>query len=323
MVHKSKKINKRRYFKRRTHKVLYGGEPSNNELEQTNNIPSTTDNLKQAVSIGSNISNIIAANGLQYAESGIKNISEIAGIDPNASLQEEIKKIAQKTGEMSSALRSPEAQAALIHLGEVITEVSERVLSPALIKIIDDVAGHSDKIIANFINAVINAANSTPIAPLLGIPRTISNLASGTQTAIDLTNNILSETNNAVKGVNENKGKIESAYNDLMNIINKGNQFVSDGLNEMQENVNTYGQGLMKKEEEKQGAMKEGEKQVLKTQEMQVQKGGGLLKKLKEQSRMVGGRIIESQREFLSSSVSQKDKYYKRNNKTRRRVRKR
>jgi len=323
MVYKSKKINKRRNLKKRTHKVMrrkvYGGDPNvsinennyynkndnKNDNKNTEEIepPSAIDNLKKTADIGLQLGNNIAASGLEYLEDGVENLAESVGIDTNATVEKEIKKIAKKTGEISSALQSKEGQQALSNLGSVVSEFSENVIAPGLTKIADGVIDHSGEIAQNLTKAGLDTISATPIGPLLDIPRVMSDVARVSENVVSMASDVSDITADMFEEGKESKEKIEGALSQLKSVIDKGNAaidkgnaIVSSGLDTIEKSVDNYGKDIIK------NSMNEKKEEL--ASRIAPAAGGGLLKKYKKEAKMVGGRISQSQLEFLSQHVN-------------------
>jgi len=330
MVYKSKKINKRRYLKRQSRKKMYGGEHDgkyygmksddvksnvvksnvenkdeknntvvNNDTtknnENENQGTSLFGNAKKVANIGLGLGNNIAATGLDLLEDGVKYASEGIGIDTNKSVVTEINKIA-------STLQSPEAQKALVNLGKIVSEVSEDVVAPSINKIADKVIEHSGEMAEQAIKAGVKGASAVPVVgAVLGVPGAIGNVIEAAQHGAELAAEVSGQTVDAAKQLNEEKGKIEEAYGNVMDVINNGNEMVSTTLDSFGQIVDEQGKSIIA--------------------EQNGQTGGRLLKKIKKSSEIISDRIIQAQLEFLTPATisSQMQQYYKNNYKTRRR----
>lgn len=326
MVYKSKKINRRRNLKKRTHKVMrrkvYGGDGDSdvsindkndrnnndrNDYRNDNNTektepPSAIDNLKKTADIGLQLGNNIAASGLEYIEDGVENLAESVGIDTKATVEKEIKKIAKKTGEISSALQSKEGQRALSNLGSVGEEIAVNVVVPGLTKIADGVIDHSGAIAQNLTKAGLDTISATPIGPLLDIPRVISDVARVSENVVSMASDVSDVAADMVGEVKENKEKVEGALSQLKSVIDKGNAvidtgnaFVSSGLDSIGKSVDNYGKDIIK------NSINEKNKEL---GLRRAPAAPATLKKLKKEAKMVGGRITQSQLEFLSPHVN-------------------
>ena len=332
---KSKKINRRRYFKgshkKQSRKKMYGGEneyqtqeilkPNDNQFENINNninnkiqsqlnnnnnnvnsveneAPTLSDNLARGKDIALQVGNILGASVVKSAEYGVEKLAEKIGVDPKANAVDELKKI-------SSAVKSEEGQAALSELGEAGSMVVEKAIVPGLIKGADSVLSHSGELGEKGIEAGMNAFSATPLGPLLDVPRFIANVTEIAQTSTDLAADLLQTTEDTIEKTKESKGEFDKAYSKLKNVINNSinnsNKFVSNGLNNIEQRVNSYGKEF-----------------VTKRANPLVQ-SGGTLKTLQNQAKIVGGRIIESQLEFLTPYKTTRKHVLKRKRTTRRR----
>ena len=318
MVYKSKKINRRRYFKgshkKQSRKKMYGGKneyqtpeilkpndnqfdnnninnknqtplnkpdinPVENKIVNENESPNLSDNLARGKDIAVQVGNILGASVVKSAEYGVEKLAEKIGVDPKANAVDELKKV-------SSAVKSEEGQAALSELGEAGSMVVEKVIVPGLIKGADSVLAHSGELGEKGIEAGMNAFSATPLGPLLDVPRFIANVTEIAQTSTDLAADLLQTTEDTIEKTKESKGEFDKAYSKLKNVINNSinnsNKFVSNGLNNIEQRVNSYGKEFVTK------------------RVSPLVQSGETLKTLQNQARMIGGRIIESQIEFLT-----------------------
>jgi len=325
MVYKSKKTNKRRYLKRKSHKVMgkkmYGGlgEAQYNNMNNMNrenisdkNInntlvkpPSTLDNVKTAALIGLQLLNNISATGLKHFENRVKNLSKIVGIDPNGSVKKEVENISKKTQRIVVALQSKEGQKALSNLKTIVTDVSEKVVAPGLIKVADTVIEHSDEFIEKGTKVALGVANSTPVVgTVIGIPKLISDVGGIIEDLAAMINRVLEIGKDTVDTFEGEKGKITSALAQVYSIANKGNElldkaniavnngneFISENLTSIKKEVDKYGSNI--------------QENVNKYNDTRVQSGGKSLNKIKREGKIIGGRIIKSKDEFFSKNVN-------------------
>ena len=314
MGYKSKKINKRRYFKRQSRKKQYGGDDSINQqqVNDEKNLeeiepPTVVDNLKKGADIGLQLGNNIAATGLEYMEDGVQSIAESVGIDTSASIDKEIERITEKTNELAATLQTEKGQEALTNLGNIVAKVSEKVVGPGLTKVADSILDHSGPILNKATNAGMDAFSATPFGPLLDVPKFVADLANIAEDSTSMVSDVLDITKDTIEKGKESKNELEGAWSQLKNVINEGNSLVSSGLSDIQQRVDKYGTDIVKENMPKMSEVPNMPKmpEVPNMSQKRISAGGdNSLKQIKKESIMVGGRINNAKIEFIGSNVN-------------------
>lgn len=259
---------KRRRFK----KNIRGG--TLNEIgtaKEVNELPSTMSNIKKLTDIGLQLGNNIAAKGINYMEDGIQNAVEYVGIDPNASVNDEIQKIGNKLGQVKYALESPAGQMALNNMQDVASEFSEKIIGPSVNKVVESVADNSGPIINKSVKAVLDGISATPIGPIVEIPRFLGDIGGIVEDSTAMAADVINIGKNAFEQGQAQTNKFQDAWNDLQNVVQSANQTVSNKLDSIQDKFE------------------------------QVPP----LKKYQQEAMMIGGRTNKSQMEFLYGSTNQ------------------
>jgi hypothetical protein len=319
MVYKSKRINRKRYIKRQSRKRMYGGEkeitttqynlpppaPTSSTTENNNILtqvdpPSTLDNLEKGIDIGVQLGNNIAASGLQYLQDGVENVAESIGIDPKASVEKEVEKLADKSDEIVKAFSSPKGQRALKNLGSAAAEFSKEVIAPGLEEVSESVIDNSGQLTNKVINAGIDAAAAIPlIAPLIELPKLVSDTASIAENLASMAADVSDKLKKTVETGKENSKKIQGAWSDFQSVIEHGNKAVSDTLDSVQKSVDNYGKNIAK------DSLASAQKKMSMPEIPNgIQREGGSIKKYHREAIMIGGRVNKSQIEFLSPYVN-------------------
>jgi hypothetical protein len=281
-MRKSKKYRCRKYSKTKKVYNLYGGENSNANIGP----PTTTDNIKKVADIGLQIGNNIVANGIDYAGNKVKTLVEMAGVDTNKSVNEEIKRIGHKMAEIKTALNTPEGQAALRDLQDVSIEIGEKVIAPGVEKITESVIENTGPIMNKGTKAVLDGLSATPIGPLIDIPRFLADLGGIVEDSAAMTADVLSISRDTMDKSKESIGKIQSAWNKLQNAVEGGNQLLSRGLDNVSRRVDDYGKTLVSPIDAQMGGQISGQ--------ISSQFGG-----YRNQAKMIGGRTRKSKMEFM------------------------
>jgi|688.fasta_scaffold176774_2 hypothetical protein len=316
MVYKTKKINRKRYIKRQSRRKMYGGEVSlpsvskynlpptsktNKTVDELLKVepPSTLDNVKKSVDIGLQLGNNLTASGLEYLQDGVEDVAESIGIDPNASVEEEVGKIADKSEEIVKAFSSPEGQRALKNLGSAAAEFSKEVIGPASQEIVSSIVDNSGPIANKGVRAVLDGLGATPFGPLIEAPRFIADVAGIVQDSTAMAADVLDISKDAIDKGKENSEKVQSAWSDVQSVIEHGNKAVSDTLDSVQKSVDNYGKNIAK------DSLASAQKKMSMPEIPNgIQRAGGSIKKYHREAIMIGGRVNKSQIEFLSPYVN-------------------
>lgn len=312
MVYKSKKLNKKKYFKslqkqsrKLVKKRMYGGEIQENveyikKMDVDTPTPTIIDNVSSAANVvASGISNVIADNA--------QTVAENLGINPNVTISENIKEGISNTGEVlkdiNKELNSPEGKELLQETGEIAKNVVT-TLKPA--------AEESIGIINNLVKKEIPILTDMGEKFVLGLPVIGTAFAAGEE-AVDATAAALTASSavaqltetgaETLKGLNQQKSSFQSLINKGIDLYNNANKGVSNMLSSAQKQVDDYGKSITKRKIE------------------YTDKIGGTLKQYQKEKMMVGGRIINAQAEFLFPSVNNLGNFqqYGGRNKTKRR----
>ena len=343
MVYKSKKKNRRRYLKglpkKQSRKKMYGGYPYNtlnNTLNNNNantfnnndvnnntnnsNPPSLSSNLEKIQDIILHLANIFTATGIKTIESKIESFIETLGIDTNADVKDELKRILTKIVELRAALETEEGKAALAELEAILTKVSVEVVGPGVNKIADSVIEHSGQMAKNSTKAALAAFSATPLGIVLDIPTLVKNIASLAKNFTTLANELTTIIINMLGKSKESRNKFTEAFAKITNVIEKGNESLSNTLNTVQNNVkNLTNQNLTNNDYANnfanQNANNNANNNEKNNEKNFANQKGGLLNTYRQQAKMVGGRILQSKLEFLSSNVTKHKKTHKHINK--------
>ena len=339
MVYKSKKKNRRRYLKglpkKQSRKKMYGGYPYNtlnnnnantfnnndvNNNTNNSNPPSLSSNLEKIQDIILHLANIFTATGIKTIESKIESFIETLGIDTNADVKDELKRILTKIVELRAALETEEGKAALAELEAILTKVSVEVVGPGVNKIADSVIEHSGQMAKNSTKAALAAFSATPLGIVLDIPTLVKNIASLAKNFTTLANELTTIIINMLGKSKESRNKFTEAFAKITNVIEKGNESLSNTLNTVQNNVkNLTNQNLTNNDYANnfanQNANNNANNNEKNNEKNFANQKGGLLNTYRQQAKMVGGRILQSKLEFLSSNVTKHKKTHKHINK--------
>lgn len=267
---KSKRYNKSR---KRYYKAMRGGEEP----------PTTLDNVKKVTDIGLQLSNNIAAAGINYAENKVKDLAENIGIDTDNNIQEEVKELGKKVSEIKEAINTPEGQQAIQDLQSVATELGEEVLGPGLKKTAEIMVDASGPIMNKGAKAVLDGISATPIGPIVEIPRFIADIGGIFQDGTAMVADVMNVARESLDTTIGKTDKIKNAWGKLQNAVDVGNKALATGLDKLESRVDNFGSNVVRKS----------------NMNNIIQSGGVAFKDYKKQIKMIGGRTRKSQIEFL------------------------
>jgi hypothetical protein len=276
----------------------------NNNSPKINDAPKIKDNIRKFSEIWLQVFNNVGMYTLDKVENSIKNISKSFGVDPDRNLKDEFIRLGQKAEEFNELLNTPEGKKSLSDLKKFFNKISKEVIIPSSQELAEGLIENVEPIMIKGQNAVFALLSASPFGALIDIPRFLSESLGVVEKSVTVANNVLSigtDTIDKLKDEKENFNKVVSNFKAVSdNITKQTNQTIDSGLNVFKNRVDEYGKNIMENEK------MNNENKVDKV-------GGKKLLKFKKESKIVGGRIIQSQTDFLSSNVKslQNVKQYK------------
>lgn len=317
MVYKSKKINKRRYFKRQSRKFIkkgmYGGDlpksSYNNGIENQEKAIDLNNKKKDEIASEQIMNQIEENNKLELpnltelpvagpiikssgnlienaAVKGLDVIGDSIGIDI-----ENPESIGEKLDDIKDAVSSPEniekTKQILANAGEyvgLVVEAASPVIEKTSEKVLPVVMKEADKAIDSIAATGINLLEDVT-GPLIGVPRTLWTAAEAFNASVNAGSQLIKGTAEAIQGTQAN----------LNRLMDEGTSKISNvKLPDAPKIPNLP--------------------QIPKTSNMDNisyrQQGGGLLKKYQKEKMMIGGRISQSQSEFLGGKLNSSRKLH-------------
>lgn len=275
MVYKSKKLNKRKYFKKQSRKFIgkkmYGGQVDT---------PTIGENIGNAANVAASGVSALIADGAQ-------TLSENIGINPNISLSENIREGISNTGEVlkeiKETMNSPEGQELLHETGEITKDIV-KTLKPAAeetVNIMNDLIKKEMPILTDMGEKFVLGLPGIGTAVAAG-EEVIDAAAASATAAASLAK--LSETGSeTLEDLNKQKSRFQSLIDSGVNLYNNLNKGVSNVISSAQKQVDDYSKNTTKRK---------------------MEYIDDSLKKYNKEKMMVGGRIMESKSEFLSPGVN-------------------
>jgi hypothetical protein len=303
MVYKTKRINRRRYIKRQSRKRMYGGE-TNPVESQYNQPPPPPPTPKEEVKLPpptmmdnlEDIGNVAAAGVANVVADSVNSAAEYLNVNPDDSATKIVEETGEKVKEIAEALDSPEGQKLKENIGELGEDLVD-TLQPAADKVVDIVKKEAPKLVETGSKIVITALNELP--PVFAFNEASNLVAAAAETG-EAVAELTTTGAEAAKSLQENEKKAETVWEQTKNFFNKistgVNQGVSGVVKSAQQNVDKYGQNVMKERIEDM-------KKVSEMPKVSVQQGGSL-KKYQREGMMIGGRVNKSQLEFLTPYVN-------------------
>lgn len=286
MVYRTKKLNRKRQRQRKSRKNVYKGGASTQELKQESTQEPTQESTQEPT-LSSNVDkavNVAASAANKIVSSGIESVGDSVGIDVNKSVTENVSEITDNLKKINQVLESPKGQELKEELGEVLKESLE-VLKPSISEAEEIVAEGATKLTGTATNMVQEVISGLP--PGLAVLELSNLVAASAQTGemgLKLLNTGI-EANEKLKGSKNKFLKIIEDGKELFSdFVNKGNQIVSQKLNDVQNVVDNYGKNVVNKN-------------------ITMKNANNTFNKFNRQAQMIGGRINSSQSEFLRPYV--------------------
>ena len=292
MVNKTKKSNKRKYYtslQKRKSRKMYGGDeseynipPPPPENKEIISIPTPTlnDNIKDIKNVASDVGNVAVSAGVQ----GLRNITNSAikrlGLDPNVSVSNNVSSLNSELNVLNEEINNTEEGKELKkNVGELALDVIE-TLEPAVSKGIDIVTEGAQKMSKSVGKVIVTGMNEV-LPPIFAINE-LANMTTAAAQAGETIAELTKTGAEAAEKLEKSKEKATSIWNSVNTMVNKA----------MQTGINTAKSGV----------------DILKKNTINpqpsVQSAGGSLKKYNKTAKMIGGRITESQLEFLYPYVN-------------------
>jgi hypothetical protein len=279
-------------------KTKIGGQAENTVMND--NSPKIKDTIIKFAEIWLQVFNNISIYTLDKVKNRMANVSRSFGIDPDRSLKDEFLRLGQTAEQFNDVLNSPEGKRALLNLKNFFVKISTEVIIPSSKELAEGLIENVEPIITKGEHAVFALLSASPFGAVMDIPRFLSESLGVAEKSVTLVNNVLQIGTDTVDKVNDQKSNFDKVVSDFGSIVDKANLKISSGLDNVRDSVNKYGENIMN--ETTSTAQPPIEIQSLKTRK-RGKSGGKLLKKLKRDAKMIGGRIIKSQTEFLRSNV--------------------
>jgi hypothetical protein len=318
-----KTILKQKNKSRKKNKKQMGGDNTN--------IPTINDNMERIVNIFKKAFIIVNLYLLNKFENKLSNIANSYGINPNDTFEDQISKISQKIENLNDVLNTPEGQQALSNLKDLFNKITTEVVIPSSTQLAEELIESLQPIMIRGQHAVFALLSASPFfGALIDIPRFIFESLGVLEKSVTLVNNGLKIVNETFDKLEDNKTKVKEEVSIIYSLINNASEKLSSGLDIIENKVdNTF---QMPKTDTFKPAIQPNNfepaiqpnnfkpamppnnfKPAIQTNNFKpamppnnfkpaIQTGGGvkLLNTYRNQAKMVGGRIIKSQLEFLT-----------------------
>jgi hypothetical protein len=288
MVYKTRKTNKRRYLQKRKTRKMYGGDPNDVIVEEKKEeVPTVMSNVEDAGQLAVSALSNVAAEGLQSA-------AEAIGVDPNQSIEGNIKQMGDKVEDINNALNSPEGEQLKEETGKLLAD-SIKVLEPS-IKEAENIAKESlVKLGDTGTGILVTAMNEIP--PIFLINE-MSKFGTAAVQAGEAVAELTTTGTQAIESLEEQKRKASSLWergtNFIENLSTDINKNISDRIASTQESVNKEGKRLVESSIPKVN---------IPQMNSSMEAAGGSIKKLHKEALMIGGRSRRSHLYFLAPHV--------------------
>ena len=322
-----------------------------NKTQMGGNIPTIKDNTERLINIFKKAFIIVNVYLINKFENKLSELSNSYGINPNETLEDKISQMSKKAEDLKNVLNTPEGQQALSNLNILFNKLTKEVIVPSSTQLAEELIESLQPIMIRGQNAVFALLSASPFGAIIDIPRFLSESLGVLEKSVTLVNNGLKIVNETFYKLEDNKAEVKEEVSRIYSLINNANEKISSGLNMIEEKVddnlvkpainadpvnnfaNPENNFVKVKPENNFVNVKPVNNFVNANpasnnlampafnQAQAIQNGGGvkLLKTLQNQAKMVGGRIIESQLEFLTPYKRTQKHALKRKRTTRRR----
>ena len=306
-----------------------------NKKQMGGDIPTIKDNTERLVNIFKKAFIIVNVYLINKFENKLSDLSNSYGINPNETLEDKISQMSIKAEDLTNVLNTPEGQQALSNLNNLFNKINKEVIVPSSTQLAEELIESLQPIMIRGQNAVFDLLSASPFGAIIDIPRFLSESLGVLEKSVTLVNNGLKIVNETFYKLEDDKAKVKEEVSRIYSLINNANEKISSGLNMIEEKVDD---NLVKPEINVNPAnnfvkpvnnfvnvkpvnnFEIPASDTFKANPV-IQNGGGvkLLQTYRNQAKMVGGRIIESQIEFLTPYNTTRKRDLKRKRTTRRR----
>ena len=301
-----------------------------NKTQMGGHIPTIKDNIERLVNIFKKAFIIVNVYLINKFENKLSDLSNSYGINPNETLEDKISQMSKKAEDLKNVLNTPEGQQALSNLKNLFNKITKEVIVPSSTQLAEELIESLQPIMIRGQNAVFALLSASPFGAIIDIPRFLSESLGVLEKSVTLVNNGLKIVNETFYKLEDDKAKVKEEVSRIYSLINNANEKISSGLNMIEEKVddnlvkpainadpvNNYAKPVNNFANPANNIA-----MPVNNPAQVIQNGGGvkLLQTYRNQAKMVGGRIIESQLEFLTPYGATRKRELKRKRTTRRR----
>jgi len=316
-----------------------------NKTQMGGHIPTIKDNTEKLINIFKKAFIIFNVYLINKSENKLSELSNSYAINPNETLEDKISQMSKKAEDLKNVLNSAEGQQALSNLNNLFNKITKEVIVPSSTQLAEELIESLQPIMIRGQNAVFALLSASPFGAIIDIPRFLSESLGVLEKSVTLVNNGLKIVNETFDKVEDNKAKVKEEVSRIYSLINNANEKISSGLNMIEEKVddnlaipeinavpvnnfvkpvNNFVKPVNNFVKPVNNFVKPASNNIAMpafNPAQAIQNGGGvkLLQTYRNQAKMIGGRIIESQLEFLTPYNTTRKCDLKRKRTTRRR----
>ena len=293
-----------------------------NKKQMGGDIPTIKDNTERLINILKKTFIIVIVYLINKSENKLSELYNSYGINPNETLEDKISQMSIKAEDLTNVLNTPEGQQALSNLNNLFNKINKEVIVPSSTQLAEELIESLQPIMIRGQNAVFALLSASPFGAIIDIPRFLSESLGVLEKSVTLVNNGLKIVNETFYKLEDDKAKVKEEVSRIYSLINNANEKISSGLNMIEEKVDD---NLVKPVNNFVNVKPVNNFEIPASDTFKanpvIQNGGGvkLLQTYRNQAKMVGGRIIESQIEFLTPYNTTRKRDLKRKRTTRRR----
>ena len=309
MTNKTKKRNRKRYFIKQSRK-MNGGDTNSLEYKippppppiknkDTVITPTLQENLSNAGEVISDFGNTVAAAGIKSIDNVKNEVLEDLGVDATGTVEEQVKEGINNLGNIfenvNKELDTPEGKKLQENIGELASDAVNILKNPA--NKAAEIAGEGlEKLSESGAKAVVTAAN---VFPPINALNEVSILVKAGEEAATTAAKLTTVGADALDKLGKKKEEALSVFNTASNMVNRA---IQQGINTAKSGVDSLKNNVIK------NSLKANISKANNPKMNTIQSGGRLLKNYNKTAKLIGGRVLASQLEFLSPYVNSSHK---------------
>ncbi len=179
----------------------------------------TSNAIEELKKTGIHVLDATAATMVHSVGNVAQNVARSLGVNPNASIETELRRLGETTTAAKNVLQSPYGKQKLEDAKEIALTVSDAVISPMVKKVVDTTLEHSEHFIDKGSRAVLDGLGATPLGPIIELPRFAADVAGIGQTMTSFINQVIDIVQKAVQEGKKSQQELDDILNGVSNAV--------------------------------------------------------------------------------------------------------